>query len=110
LQAFFSRSGPPRRLTRGGEIKRRAAAAQAALKRDFSDVNWAQISNTAARLMGQINTQAEITNTLKRVFQGYAVSNSWIDTVAKGLARAVEADDDAAVNAYIERIRNVLSQ
>jgi len=110
LQSYFSRSGPPRRLTRGGHLRAQEKRAQAALKRDFSDINWSTISNTAARLMGQTNTQAEIQNTLKTVFAGYAVSNSWIDTVAEMLATAVEADDDAAVNTVIQRIRNALNR
>jgi len=110
LQSYFSRSGPPRRLTRGGHLRAQEKRAQAALKRDFSDINWSTISNTAARLMGQTNTQAEIQNTLKTVFAGYAVSDSWIDTVAEMLATAVEADDDAAVNTVIQRIRNALNR
>lgn len=110
LESYFSRSGPPRRSTRGGYERDRAARAQAALKRDFSDVDWASISNTAARLMGQTNTQAQIRETLAKTFAGYAVSNTWLDAVAEMLARAVEADNETAVNSVIQRIKGILNR
>jgi hypothetical protein len=117
LASHFQRVGPPRRLTRGGYQRGRAErdAERARQERNakiatLGSTDLSRISNTAARLMGQQNVLPEIQAAVDAVFKDLPVSNTWRTTVAQEIAKLVQADDARGLNAFMEKIADVLER
>lgn len=116
LQSYFSRSGPPRRLTRGGYEKDRAARARKDGLQRLKNTDLSPIINRAASLMGKPSVFGgaayidKIQPVVDEVFRDLPVSNSWKRTVAMTIADFVAADDVDGLNAYIEKLKSILSR
>ena len=117
LKSHFQRVGPPRRLTKGGYAKDRAARdaerqrkEREAKRRTLGSTDMSRISNTAARLMGKKNVLPEIQAAVDAVFKDLPVSNSWRTTVAETIADLVETNNTEGLNQFIKKLEGILKQ
>jgi len=117
LASHFQRVGPPRRLTKGGYEKDRAARdaerqrkEREAKRRTLGSTDMSRISNTAARLMGKKNVLPEIQAAVDAVFKDLPVSNSWRTTVAETIADLVETNNTEGLNQFIKKLEGILKR
>ena len=60
--------------------------------------------------MGKQNVLPQIQAAIDQVFEDLPVSDSWRKTVAQTIADFVAADDVDGLNAYMKKIKSILSR
>lgn len=116
LASHFQRVGPPRRSSKGAADKRQAAKQRKQGIQKLRTIDLSPIINRAASLMGNPSVFGgaayidKIQPVVDEVFRDLPVSESWRRTVAQTIADFVAADDADGLNAYMKKIKSILSR
>jgi len=120
LQTFFARSGPPRRLTRGGferdreeRDRERERRERDSKRRELNTIDLKPLEQTALGLMDQTNitkdsVEQQIGLAVDKLFADTVVSASWRSIVTESITDFVINSNRAGLHVFMRRLKRSL--